>query len=261
MILLRNRLMLRFLALGILIVCLSILSRSRDGFSLASQEIPAKSQTQFRAPSVIKRMQPDAPLAISSLRVISWDGQDLEAVIDLVNVSEKKAIRGYAIGKAIEGEETRASGQIMFISLDLSNSPNLAPNRVTTTFDVHQVSSEKEKQIVFFIDYVEFSDGTIWGTDSGNSAQRSAGQRAAAHILSKRLLAILNSGNSVDVLTAIEKGAANIEPPPERSVAWKEGFRSAQTSISQRLKMLKNRKGTGPMDIELRQLAQRFEDS
>lgn len=258
MILLRHSLMLRFLALGVLIVCLSILSRSRDGFSLASQEIPAKSQTQFRPPSLSKRMQPDAPLAISSLRVISWDGHDLEAAIDLVNVSEQ-AIRGYAIGKAVQGEQTRDSGQIMFINLDLSNSPNLTPNRVTTIFDVHQVSSEREKQIVFFIDYIEFSDGTKWGPDSGNSAQRSAGQRAAAHILSERLLAILNAGNSVDVLTAIEKGAANIEPPPERSVAWKEGFLSARSSISQRLKMLKNRKGSGLMDIELRQLAERFE--
>ena len=106
MILLRNRLMLRFLALGILIGCSSILLRSRDDFSVASQEIPVKSQTQFGAPSVSKRMQPDAPLAISSLRVISRDGQDLETAIDLVNVSEK-AIRNYAVGTRLRlGEES-----------------------------------------------------------------------------------------------------------------------------------------------------------
>lgn len=255
--LLRHTLVLRFLALGILIVCLSILSRSSDSLSSPRKEIPAGLRTQSRAPSVIAKPQADAPLVISSPRVVSWDGQDLEVALDVVNVA-KKAIRGYALGLSVQGEGA-PSGQIMFVNLDLSNNSPLTPNRITTIFDVHQVSSAKENQIAYFVDYVEFSDGSKWGADSGNNEQRSAGQRAAAQILSKRLLAILNSGGSADVMTAIEKGAANIEPPSERSEEWKEGFRRACASISQRLKMVQNRKGSRLIDPELRQLAQRFQ--
>lgn len=247
----------RFAALGILIVCLSALSPSRNSLSSPGKEIPLGLQTQSGQPTVLAKKQADAPLVISSQRVISWDGQDLEVALDVVNVGTK-AIRGYALGfSSAQGGEA-PPGQILFVNLDLSSNSSLTPNRITTIFDVQHVGSTKEP-MEYFVDYVEFSDGSKWGSDSGNNRQRAAGQRAAAQILSERLLAILNTGGSGEVMTAIEKGVADIEPPSEYSQEWKEGFRLACNSISQRLKMLQNRKGSPFVDSELRQLAQRFQ--
>ena len=255
----KQRLLWRFLALGVLTLCLSILSRSSVSKPLASTKVAMPSPVQTQSPSVTAQTQPGAPLVISSPRIISWDGQNLEVAIDLVNVSIKP-IRAYAIKQGLEGEKTR-SGQVMFTSLDLTNSSALQPNQLTTNFDVYQASSGKEDHVIFFVDYVEFSDGTRWGLDSANVADRSAGQRAAAYILSKRLLKILNAGNPADVMTAIQRGATNIEPPSGRSTEWKEGFRLACKSIERHLKRAQMRGGLNQIDQELRQFGQRFKGS
>lgn len=252
----KKRLLWRFLVLGVLTLCLSILSRNSVNTPLASTGVPISLPVQTQSPSVTTQTQPGAPL-VMSVRIISWDGQNLEVGIDLVNVSSKP-IRAYAIKQGLEGEETH-SGQVMFTSLDLTNSSPVLPNQLTTNFDVYQASSAKEQQVIFFIDYVEFSDGTRWGLDSANFAERSAGQRAAAHILSKRLLKILNAGNAVDVMEAIEMGAARIEPPTNRSDDWKEGFRGGCNSVASHLKRAQKSGSLSQVESELKKFAKRFE--
>lgn len=254
--LIKQRLLWRFVALGVLTLCLSILSHSNVNTPLASTRAVMPLPVQTQRPTVRTQTQAGAPLVISSPRIVSWDGQNAEVAIDLVNVSSKP-IRAYAIKQALEGEETH-SGQVMFTGLDLTNSSALKPNQLTTNFDVYQISSDKEEHVIFFVDYVEFSDGTKWGLDSANFAERSAGQRAAAYILTKRLLKILNTGNPVDVVTAIERGATNVEPPSGRSSEWKEGFRMGCKSLEQHLKRAQVKGGLNQIDRELREFGQRF---
>jgi hypothetical protein len=196
-------------------------------------------------------------LVISSPRIISWDGQNLEVALDLINVSSKP-IRAYAIKQRMEGEEGRL-GVVMFTSSDLTNRLALQPNQSTTTFDVYQASSARQEHVIFFVDYVEFSDGTKWGLDSANFAERSAGQRAGAYILSKRLLKILNAANAAYVMRAIETGAASIEPPANRSDDWKQGFRDGCNSVASHLKRAQKSGSLSQVERELRKFAKRFE--
>jgi hypothetical protein len=172
--------------------------------------------------------------------------------MDLVNVSSK-AIRAYAIKQALETEAH--AGKVLFIGLDGNNKPALQPNQMTTIFDGYEPSSPDDQQLNFSVDYVEFSDGTKWGPDSANSAERSEGQRAAAYLVTQHLLKILNNGRPSEVLAAIENGQAKIEPPSGRSYAWKEGFRFGCTSTAEHLKRAQ---GAGRLDRELRELAQKF---
>jgi hypothetical protein len=178
--------------------------------------------------------------------------------MDLVNVSSKP-IRAYAIRQGLAGKETH-SGHVTFTSFDLTNKAALQPNQLTTMADVHQSSSGKEEQVIFLVDYVEFSDGTKWGVDSANFAEHSAGQRAGAHIVSKRLLKILDFGTPADVLTAIESGATNIEPPSGRSYRWKEGFRVGCRSVADHLNRSHSKGGFAHVDRELRQLSERSKE-
>jgi hypothetical protein len=250
--LLKHRLLLRFVALGILTFCFAILSRSSVNTPLTRRMAPSPSPVQKQAPAVRKEVQPEAPLVISALRTVSWDGRYLEVAMDLVNVSDR-AIRAYAIKQASEGKTS--SGKVSFISLEASNKDALRPNQSTTFFDVYQPSSSENQQGVFFVDYVEFSDGTKWGPDSAKSAERSEGQRAAADMLGKRLLKILNNGSPSDVFGAIVNGEANIEPPAGRSAEWKEGFRFGCKSIEL---YIKRAQATGRLDQELREFSQRL---
>jgi hypothetical protein len=250
-ILLKNRLLLRLLAVAVLTLCFVILLRSSANNSMATR-LALSQRAQQKVPAIRSQVQPEAPLVISALRTVSWDGNNLEVAMDLVNVSSK-SIRGYAIKQALQTEVQ--SGQVLFTSLDINNKAALQPNQLTTTFDVYQASSSDDLQLNFSVDYVEFSDGTKWGPDSAKSAERSEGQRAAGAILSQRLLKLLNNGRPTDVLSAIERGDANIEPPVGRSPEWKEGFRFGGKSIEQRLKRAQ---ATGRLDAELRELADRF---
>lgn len=150
-------------------------------------------------------------------------------------------------------KELTHAGQVTFISLEASNKPPMLPNQMSTSFDSYQTSSVTAERVIFSVDYVEFSDGTKWGSDSAKSAERSEGIRAASYILSHRLLAILHKGNPSDVLDAIEKGAANIEPPTGRSDEW--GFRLACRSIVERVKRAQKK---GQLVQELRQFSERF---
>ncbi len=254
----KQRLVLRFLALGTLTLCLGILSRSNVANKMQERPVPTSSsqKAQTRTPILSTQTPPDAPLVISSPRIISRDGESIEVAIDLVNVSSKP-IRAYAIKQALDADVTR-SGQVLFTNLDLTNRSVLQPNQVTTIFDVYQRDVAKEETVVFLVDYVEFSDGTKWGADSANITERSAGQRACAYILSKRLLKTLNNSGPSDVIRVIDKGAANIEPPSGRPAEWKEGFRQGCKSIEQQLKRVQENGGLNQLDHELREFGQRF---
>lgn len=254
--LLNKRLFWRFLALGVLTLCLGILSRNDLNTPSASARLVIPPPDRTQEPTVRAQTQLGAPLVISSLRIISWDGRNLEVAVDLVNVS-RKPIRAYAIRQGLEGKETH-SGQVMFTSFDLTNKSALQPNQLTTAFDVYRSSSGKEEQVIFLVDYVEFSDGTKWGVDSANFAERSAGQRAAAYILSKTLLKTLNTGNPADLMSAIETGATSIEPPSNRSDSWKEGFRQGCTSVAAHLKRAQKSGGMSQVERELSTFAKRI---
>jgi len=251
----KHRLLLRVLTLGVLTLCLSLLSRSGSNAPLASVKEP-QLQVQTQAPVIAVKPQVDTPLLIAAPRIISWDGQDGEFAYELINASGKP-IRAYAIMQRVEAGSTQSSS-ISFSNLDLTSSPSLQPNQSLTDFDTCPAISEKERQISLSVDYVEFSDGTKWGKDTAKSAERSAGQRAAASLISKRLLKILNEGDSSNVMSAIEAGAAHIEPPAGHSDEWKEGFRNGSNSVVARLKSVQKRDGSRQFEQKLRQLAERF---
>jgi hypothetical protein len=248
--LLNQRLFLRFLALGVLSLCFIIVSRSSGDTPLA-KAILSQWTPQAKVPTLTTQNQPDSPLTISALRTVSQDGQNLEVSMELINVS-KKPIRAYAVKQSVEGD---GSGQVIFTSLEANNKPAMGPNQISTNFDTYQMSSVTAEHVIFSVDYVEFSDGTKWGSDSGKSAERSEGLRAGSYVLSHRLLAILDKGNPNDVLDAIDKGAANIEPPTGRSDEWKEGFRFACKSIEERVKRAQKK---GQLVQDLRQFSERF---
>lgn len=255
----QKRLLWPLAVLAVLVTSLTVVSRSRIDTTLESMSrgsLPSAS-LQPQSPLVTAQAQPGAPLVISSPRIITWDGHELETAIDLINISNKP-IRAYAIKQFFRGQEDE-SGKVMFVSLDLTNSPELLPNDLTTTFDVAQTGSDKKLNVMFLIDYVEFSDGTSWGPDSTNLAERSAGQRAGANIATKRFLKIRSTGNAADVVRAINAGVPFPEPPAGRSDEWKEGFRQGCRSIAAQLKGVEKKGNLSEVDRELLKFAKRFE--
>jgi len=241
-------------ALIVLIACLLIISRKNNITGLANTTARKPELAQTGSPVLTVQTQIDAPLVISAPRILSIEEQYVEIAFELTNVSNK-AIRTYAIKQEVEGDP---STKLSLSNLDLTNSPRLNVNRSVTNFDTFDLNPSKETHVSLSVDYVEFSDGARWGTDSAQSADRSEGQRAAAQILSKRLLAILYKGDPRDVMNAIDAGKVNIDPPIQRSQEWKEGFRMACNSTASHLKRVQSHGDPSEVDRELRQLSEHF---
>jgi len=253
---LRHRLSLRLIALAILIVCLVIVSRKNSDAHLATTT-PQRAQLAETPPAIVTvQPQMDTPLVMSAPRIVGGNEEYKEIAFDLINVSDKP-IRAYAIKQEVVVAGTPRSRTALFISLDLTNSPRLQVNQLTTSSNTFDLIPSKEAHVSLSIDYVEFSDGTIWGPESAKYAQVSAGQRAAMQVLSKRLRSFLSAGNPDEVMSAIETGAASIEPPAGRSDEWKGAFRLARNSIVSHLKRAQAKGGLNQVDRELR----RFNES
>jgi len=210
----------------------------------------------IQAPTLKVKAQTDTPLLISSPRLLSWDGREGEFAFELVNVSGK-SIRAYAIKQEEEAGGSQASG-VLFSNLDLTSSPALQPNQSQTIADTCEAISDKEQSITLSVDYAEFSDGTKWGSDTGMSAERSAGQRAAAIFISKRLAKIQSESNANEVMKVIEATSDTLEPPVDHSEEWKAGFRSAYKLITARLKNAQKQGGANQVQQKLRQLSETF---
>jgi hypothetical protein len=251
----RHRLSLRLTALTVLIVCLVIISRKNSDAHLATKTQQRAQLAETPRPKVTIEPQMDTPLVMSAPRIVGGNEEYKEIAFDLINVSDKP-IRAYAIKQEVEVAGTSPSGTALFINLDLTNSPRLQVNQLTTTFNTFDLIPSKEAHVSLSIDYVEFSDGTSWGPDSNKSADCSAGQRAAMLALSKRLRSFLSAGNPDEVMSAIETGAASIEPPADRSDEWKGGFRLARNSIMSHLKRTQAKGGLNQVERELRRFSE-----
>jgi hypothetical protein len=251
---LRHRLSLRLIALTVLIVCLVIISRQNSDAQLATTT-PQRAQLAKTPPPIVTvQPQMDTPLVVSAPRIVGGNQEYKEIAFDLINVSDKP-IRAYAIKQEEEVAGTRL-GTVILINLDLTNSPRLPVNQLTTAFNTFDLIPSKEAHVSLSIDYVEFSDGTTWGPDSANSADRSAGQRAAMQVLSKQLRSLLSVDNPNEVMSAIKTAAASIEPPADRSDEWKGAFRLALSSIVSHLKRTQAKGGLNEVDRELRRFSE-----
>ena len=252
----KQRLLQRLLTLVVLMFCLTVLGRNANDRPVAGTKESPPSVEQTQSPTVTAQTQPGAPLVISSPRIISNDGQYAETGFELINVSNKP-IRAYAIRQELDTGGKRSS-TFSLSNLDLSNAPPLQVNHSTTNYDTTELSAGNDPHISFSVTYVEFSDGATWGPDSARFAERSAGQRAAATFISKRLMKNLIGGGPADVMRAIESGEANIEPPAARSDEWKEGFQHGLNSIAARLKRAQTKGGPNEVEFELRRLDKKF---
>ncbi|HMF56608.1 MAG TPA: hypothetical protein VK619_09710 [Pyrinomonadaceae bacterium] len=252
------RLLLKLVTLGVLTLCLSVLSRSGINLPLANTQNAGQHVRQIptKAATVTALSQSNAPLVVSLARPVSSAPENVDITFKVTNVSNKP-IRAYAIKQEVEAGGIRASA-MTFHTPELTGVA-LQPNETRDDFDTYWVlSSTEEHHVTLSVDYVEFSDWTNWGPNSTGVAELSAGQRAAAYMLSKKLLSILNTGGPSAVMNALETGVANIEPLAGHSDQWQTGFRSGRVFVAERLKRAQNTGGLDQVERELRQLAERF---
>jgi hypothetical protein len=240
-----HKLIVRLAALAAVTFSLILAVRHDNQIGLGMAQ--SKPALQPEAPIIVSRNEPGSPLVISAERQLAKTEQAPEIAFNVTNVTIK-TITAFAIKLEV------ASGSAIVNTVSLSNlelsATDLPPNRSLSKFDTYENVSNSEHRVTLSVDYVQFSNGQRWGSDSAKSAERIDGQRAAVETLTARLPGIIRA-TSVNDLGNVLESVADVEPPPQHSDEWNDGFRKATRSIANRLKRANQAGGLGQVNTEL----------
>lgn len=247
----------RLVVLTLLIGCLFITYRDSGRAQRESTPMRPAITEQPPPPAIVIPPQSGSPITISAARAGVSDLETTDIEFTITNVSQK-VITAFAYYQDVEaaGEKHQTSA-LQYLQLTDSQ---LAPNQSVTDYSAYQNLASEKHEVTLQIDYVQFADGTTWGADFSKSGEVIAGERAAATILTKRLVKILNTDNAGQVMSAIEAGAGNIEPPSTRPDQWQEGFRLACNTLVRRIKEAESKGGWPRVQAELHRLDNAFKE-
>ncbi len=242
----KRRLFFKFFTLCVLIICLALLSNDKAYTSFITSQ--GDSSAPAQSPNALIERQPSAPLLISSLVVDSND--TLEPTLDysVVNVS-RKPINAYAIRHIVWFGSMNSEG----VTVRNSNSINavLRPGQSEPASLEGEVYPEAVQTMKLVIDFVEFTDGTTWGTDKFKSAERLAGQRAGAQNVIDHLLSIKKDKGSAAMESTVIEGREDTIPSSARSPEWSNGFREGANFKRARLQRAQSQGGLAELESEL----------
>lgn len=241
-----QKLALRCFALMLLVPGLFLLTKDSARASL--------SPTQGRSPLPVASIAPqdDAPLRIINTFLESGpEGVTLKVMAQ--NQSGKR-IRAYAL--VADG-----GGVSMIDFANLTTAARLLRPTQIETFGFSYGEDNTPRSVTLSIDFVEFEDGSVWGRDAHNSRDRLAGQREGAKAERQRLKAILKSGGTSAVFSAVREEVPDtleVNASKKRTGEWIEGYRNGVASMRNRLR--RNLQSSDPADVE-RELARPFDQT
>lgn len=252
----------RLLVLALVLLCLPLVSR-------AQTVPPPASAVDTVPPSQLKILsQLDAPFRIVSAET-KWatpeDSRTRRSVsiyVVVENISEHN-VRAYATRRDMGGPGTAKACLSM----------NFLPGKVLRPGQKDGLVTWRgpwpaEPALAVWMDYVELSDGTVWGADKCHFSEQLDGMRSGARAQREELLKILQNEGPDAVLKFIsdnfqseatrqaimrgEKAKIPIEPPSGHSQTWQEAFTSGARAIIERVIAGNREWGVTEVEVALR---------
>lgn len=196
---------------------------------------PASGNVERARPAVSVQEVLYAPLQMSG--VTKWataDQKMLEVYFTVTNVGGRP-VRAYTV-RVIYGYETQEGGGCYLNNIDKAGKL-LQPNKSvgTSTWRPAQ-PSDPQPVVELSLDYVEFTDGGVWGSDICQSAERLSGLRAGARKAKAHFKKKLAEKGIDAFLSMLYADDPTLAPPEGHSDAWKTGFRGAINSLRERIR-------------------------
>jgi hypothetical protein len=214
-----------------------------------------------QSPTVtIEAQSSDNPLRIQSAQVSSVlqsPRSDAVSVTVTVNmqVQSQKPISAYTVGfKLGSSDSPLRGGQLTNI---LSVEQALKPGQVRSV-SLHVTQPLPAENIVPFIDFVEFMDGSTWGADAFKSRERLAGQRAGSQAIIDRLKEITDAEGDAALMRSVTEDLP-IPKPHDKSREWEEGFETGIEITRNRFKKAHQNGGEFQVRNELKQKYDSFQ--
>lgn len=219
-----KRLTFKCLALVLLISGLILFSRDSTKALLSP---PQSAADGAQLPTVVLAEQEGAPLRIVDTLVETTTPETTVVRVVLQNQSIK-TIRALAV---------ITNRRIDFLNLT-SRATMLSPTQ-TKVIEIKYTGEARPGTFNLTVDFVEFADGTMWGTDASNSREKLAGQREGAKAERRRLKELFKSRGRKALSDLLQGDSVYDEPVPpgnvNRSVAWSQGYSGGVGSIRHRV--------------------------
>lgn len=235
----------------VIAVSLIAAATARSQSADQGQQAAAPDRAAREKPAARVQEVADAPLSLSvRTKWATPDQEMLEVYFTVTNVGSRP-VRSYAV-RVARGVEAQEGGGCFFNNIERA-AKILQPNQSLGRSTWRPVpASDAETPVELTLDFVEFADGTVWGADSCQAAERFGGMRAgarAAKLLFKRKLDEKGIDALVNRLYADDPALAS---PEGHSDAWKAGFRGAVNSLRERIRQANVEGGRPEVEDALR---------
>ncbi|MGI8468324.1 MAG: hypothetical protein ACR2N3_07715 [Pyrinomonadaceae bacterium] len=170
--------------------------------------------------------QNDSPLRISIIGVDN-SARNFQPIIYTVQNVGNKPIRAYTI----------LGGKVITNSFAVRL---LQPGDIYQSDIIIERQAIKEgKEIFLSIDYVEFADGTSWGSDTQRKSKHIAGERAGRNAAIRQVKEFLRTGDTATLTNFLSQPITTLTVPnPQANLGaeWNKGFQRGYKSIISILK-------------------------
>lgn len=203
--------------------------------SAQSQSTDQSTQAVRERPAAQVQEASGAPLLLSvQTKWATGDQQMLEVYFTAKNTGSRP-VRAYAVrvSHGVEGQE----GGGCFLNNIEKAGKILQPNQSVGRSTWRPVpESDPQTPIDLTLDFVEFADGTVWGSDSCQSAERLAGLREGARAARLRFKRKLDDKGIDTFVSQLYANDPDLAPPEGHSDVWKAGFRGAINSLREKVR-------------------------
>jgi hypothetical protein len=231
------------------VICIALFGI--NALSQYSRKAPQATIVPIQPPSISVETQADSPLRVLQINTDSLTTYMPEVELTLTNVS-MYPISAYSVRFDVLGEKWQKGG------VDLSDATSdqaiFKPGQskqITLGGGVRY--SDPIKALKITIDFVEFTNGTIWGPDSFQSGERLAGRRAGAQAIAQRFREIFHEKGPSAVLAGVETESVDVTSESNHSARWLEGFQSGITVMRSRIKEAYSQAGLSGIETALTQ--------
>lgn len=174
----------------------------------------------------------------------------------VTNITDK-LIRAYTIRHDVLFGKELAQQTGDDFRLRVTEDQFLKPNQLVQELEGgYSKYSEEVNKIVLSVDFVEFADGSTWGDDFSNSAERVAGYCAGIRTAAEGYGQKLES-NLYDVFSKdIERNAVDfaLQVDKSKSSFWKDGFINGIGIVRNRISALSQKNGSSAVREEIQKL-------